>query len=439
MRTLITNIKEIFGILPHGIMKKEGEEMGSVESLKDAWLLVDGGKIADFGTMPYPVTGTGPDDWGADDPSYRPEDRDEDIDNVIDAEGGFVLPSFCDSHTHIVYAGCRDGEFRDKIAGLTYEEIAARGGGILNSADLLHNTSEEELYRQSAERAREVMLMGTGSLEIKSGYGLTTDDELKMLRVIRRLKEDFPMEIRSTFLGAHAVGRAYAGRQDEYVKMVCREMLPAVAAEGLADFVDVFCDKGFFTPAETATILEAAARYGLRPKIHANELAVSGGVQTGTAHQALSVDHLEQTGDDEIKALQACRSTMPTMLPGASFFSRLPYGNAKGFVRAGLGIALASDYNPGSSPSGNMRFVMALGCIQMRLTPEEAFNACTINTAYAMGTSHLGGSITRGKRADIIITRPLPSLAFIPYSHQTPFISRVMVGGSLFDPADIAG
>ena len=347
MRTLITNIKEIFGILPHGIMKKEGEEMGSVESLKDAWLLVDGGKIADFGTMPYPVTGTGPDDWGADDPSYRPEDRDEDIDNVIDAEGGFVLPSFCDSHTHIVYAGCRDGEFRDKIAGLTYEEIAARGGGILNSADLLHNTSEEELYRQSAERAREVMLMGTGSLEIKSGYGLTTEDELKMLRVIRRLKEDFPMEIRSTFLGAHAVGRAYAGRQDEYVKMVCREMLPAVAAEGLADFVDVFCDKGFFTPAETATILEAAARYGLRPKIHANELAVSGGVQTGTAHKALSVDHLEQTGDDEIKALQACRSTMPWARLRLSAFplplpARSAISSAAGSSRICLRAASAS-------------------------------------------------------------------------------------------------
>ena len=438
MKTLITDIRELFGILPPEKMKKEGAEMKTVASLKDAWLLVDGGKIAGFGPMPYPGQGLSGDGWGADDPSYRPEDCGEEIDNIIDAGRGFVLPSFCDSHSHIVYAGCRDGEFRDKIEGLSYEEIAARGGGILNSADLLHETSEDELYRQSASRAREVMLMGTGSLEIKSGYGLTIEDELKMLRVIRRIKEDFPMEIRSTFLGAHAVGREYAGRQHDYVDMVCDRMLPAVADEGLADFVDVFCDKGFFTPDETSRILDAASRYGLRPKIHANELAISGGVQVGTAFNALSVDHLEQTGDAEIKALQECRTTMPTMLPGASFFSRLPYGNARGFIDAGLGLALASDYNPGSSPSGNMRFVMALGCIMMRLSPEEALNACTINTAYAMGTSSLTGSITVGKRADLIITRPLPSLAFIPYSHQTPFISRVMVGGAVFDPADIA-
>ena len=385
--------------------------MNEVLSLDNACITVKDGKIESFGKMEeLPTDGEG-------------------YDEVIDAGGGFVMPSFCDSHTHIVYAGCRDGEFRDKIDGLSYEEIAARGGGILNSADLLHRTSEDELYRQSAERAREVMLMGTGSLEIKSGYGLTVEDELKMLRVIRRLKEDFPMEIRSTFLGAHAVGSAFAGRQADYVDHVCNEMLPAVAAEGLADFVDVFCDKGFFTPEETVKILEAAGRYGLVPKIHANELAISGGVQAGTAHGALSVDHLEQTGPEEIEDLKKHRHTMPTMLPGASFFSNLPFGNAKGFIRAGLGVALASDYNPGSSPSGNMRFVMSLACIRMRLTPEEAFNACTINSAYAMGVSDIAGSITPGKRADLIITRPLPSFAFIPYSHQTPFISKVLVKG----------
>ena len=411
MRTLIKNIGTIYGILPEGVMKKEGTEMNEVLSMGNACITVKDGKIESFGKMEeMPTDGEG-------------------YDEVIDAGGGFVMPSFCDSHTHIVYAGCRDGEFRDKIDGLSYEEIAARGGGILNSADLLHRTSEDELYRQSSERAREVMLMGTGSLEIKSGYGLTVEDELKMLRVIRRLKEDVPMEIRSTFLGAHAVGRAFAGRQADYVDHVCNEMLPAVAAEGLADFVDVFCDKGFFTPEETVKILEAAGRYGLVPKIHANELAISGGVQAGTAQGALTVDNLEQTGPEEIEDLKKHRYTMPTMLPGASFFSNLPFGNAKGFIRAGLGVALASDYNPGSSPSGNMRFVMSLACIRMRLTPEEAFNACTINSAYAMGVSDIAGSITPGKRADLIITRTLPSFAFIPYSHQTPFISRILVKG----------
>lgn len=413
MRTLITNIREIFGILPPETRKKEGPEMDKVESVKNGWLLIEGERIADFGTGPLPAA-----------------------DRTVDADGGFVLPSFCDSHTHIVYAGCRDGEFRDKIKGLSYEEIATRGGGILNSADLLHDTSEDDLYRQSMERAVEVMRMGTGCLEIKSGYGLTTEDELKMLRVIRRMKEALPMEIRSTFLGAHATGRAYTGRQTEYVDLVCREMLPRVADEGLADFVDVFCDKGFFTPDETARILETAARYGLRPKIHANELAVSGGVQVGVRYNALSTDHLEQTTEAEIEVLKKAGKTMPVMLPGASFFSNLPFGNARGFIDSGLPLALASDYNPGSSPSGNMRFVMALGCIRMRLSPEEAFNACTINGAYAMGTEAAGGSITRGKRADIIITKPLPSFAFIPYSHQTPFISRVFVKGS--DMTDIS-
>lgn len=412
MRTLIKNIGEIFGILPENVLRKEGVEMARVNSLKDAWMTLRDGKIEAFG------------------PAGEAEGTCSGIfDSVIDAGGGFVLPSFCDSHTHIVYAGCRDGEFRDKIDGLSYEEIAARGGGILNSADLLHETSEDELYRQSAIRAEEVMKAGTGSIEIKSGYGLTTEDELKMLRVIRRLKENFPMEIRSTFLGAHAVGRAYTGRQSEYVDMVCREMIPAVAAEGLADFVDVFCDRGFFTPEETGKILDAAARYGIQPKIHANELAVSGGVQVGAAHNALSVDHLEQTTDTEIQVLKDNRHTMPTMLPGASFFSNLPYGRAREFIRAGLALALASDFNPGSSPSGDMRFVMALGCIKMRLSPEEAFNACTINTAYAMGVSHLSGSVTVGKRADLIVTRPLPSFAYIPYCHHTPYISRIIVGG----------
>lgn len=412
-KTLITNIGRLTGIVPEGILRKEGKEMGKVESLEDAWLLINGEEIEAFGQG---------------DPGTEKIPGLKEHKGVLDAGGGTVMPSFCDSHSHIVYAGSRYREFIDKINGLTYEQIAARGGGILNSADLLHETSEEELFRQSLERAKEVMAMGTGSLEIKSGYGLNTEDELKMLRVIRRLKATLPLEIRATFLGAHAVGRAYTGRQGEYVDMVCREMLPAVAAEGLADFVDVFCDSGFFTPEETMQILDAAQVYGLRGKIHANELAVSGGVQAGVSRGALSVDHLERTTEAEINALKNT-GTMPVMLPGASFFSRLPYGEAREFIRSGLGIALASDYNPGSSPGGDMRFVMALGCIQMRLTPEEAFNACTLNGAYAMGISDKTGSITPGKLANLIITKPVPDLAFIPYSHHTPFISRLILKG----------
>lgn len=412
MNILIRNIGRLVGIVPEGTLRKQGAEMGRVDSLNDAWLLTDGEKIAAFGTG---------------EPGEEILRQAGPVEE-IDAAGGFVMPSFCDSHSHIVYAGSRYGEFIDKINGLTYEQIAARGGGILNSADLLHETSEEELFRQSLERALEVMRMGTGALEIKSGYGLDTQDELKMLRVIRRLKASLPMEIRSTFLGAHAVGRAYTGRQGEYVDMVCHEMLPAVAAEGLADFVDVFCDEGFFTPEETLQILDAAQAYGLRGKIHANELAVSGGVQAGVSRGALSVDHLERTTDAEIAVLKGTE-TMPTMLPGASFFSDLPYGRAKDYIRSGLGVALASDYNPGSSPSGDMRFVMALGCIRMKLTPEEAFNACTLNSAYAMGVAHLAGSVTPGKLANLIITVPLPDLAFIPYSHHTPFISRLILKG----------
>ena len=394
--------------------------MGSVAGIDNAWLVIEDGVIASFGAGEW----EGESDGGC-------EDGCEGglccgvFDEVIDAEGGWVMPTFCDPHTHIVYAGSRDGEFRDKIAGLSYEEIAARGGGILNSADLLHETSEDELFEQSARRVREVMAKGTGALEIKSGYGLRTEDELKMLRVIRRIREEFPITVKATFLGAHAVGRDYLGRRGAYVDLVCNEMLPAVAAEGLADYVDVFCDQGFFSCDDCARILERAAEFNLRGKIHANELAVSGGVQVGVSHDALSVDHLERTGDEEIACLKGS-NTMPTMLPGASFFLGMPYGRARAFIDAGLPLALASDYNPGSSPSGDMRFVMALACIKQRLTPEEAFNACTINAAYAMGVEDTLGSITPGKRASLIITEPLPSLAFIPYAHQTPFIKRMV-------------
>ena len=442
--------------------------MNNVECIEDAYLVIEDGIITGFGEMsdsvilkgesqssqrgnspvilngesqssqrgnsPVILNGTKCSEESLSERSFADAQDDkngtqEEKIEYIDAKGGFVMPAFCDSHTHIVYAGCRDGEFRDKIAGLSYEEIAARGGGILNSADLLHNTSEEELYEQSMERVREIMAMGTGAVEIKSGYGLTVEDELKMLRIIKRIKETAPLTVKANFLGAHAVGRAYRGRQSEYVDLVCEEMLPKVAEEGLADFVDVFCDTGFFTVEETARILEKAANLGIRAKIHANELEVSGGVQVGVKYNALSVDHLEKTTEAEIEALRGSK-TMPTMLPGCSFFLGIPFGNAKGYIEAGLPVALASDYNPGSSPSGNMRFVMALGCIRMRLTPEQSFNACTINTAYAMGVSDELGSITVGKKANLIITKPVPSLAFIPYSHQTPVIEQVILNGT---------
>ena len=370
-----------------------------------SWLRIEGGVFGELGPM-----------------ATCPEDSE-----VIDAKGGAVIPSYVDSHTHIVYAGSRYGEFIDKINGLSYEEIARRGGGILNSADLLHETSEDELFRQSMERANEVMLKGTGTIEIKSGYGLTLPDELKMLRVIARIKEASPMTVRATFLGAHAVGRGYAGRQEEYVCHIINDMIPAVAAEGLADFVDVFCDQGFFTPEQTARILEAGAKYGMRPKIHANELAVSGGVEVGIAHEALSVDHLERAEEEQI-ALLSSSDTVATMLPGASFFLGMPYAPAKKALRAGCKLALASDYNPGSSPSGDMRFVWALGCIKMKLTPEEALRACTLGGAQAMGIER--GQIRKGMRADFILTRPIDSLAQIPYNYTTPYISQLFLNGS---------
>ena len=398
--TVIRNISELVGVVPGGVLRKQGAEMDETGILHDAWIAVEDGKIADFGTGAAPAA-----------------------DEVIDAAGGMVLPAFCDSHTHIVYAGSRDGEFLDKIRGLSYEEIAARGGGILNSADLLHETSEEELERQSLARVREMMAFGTGAMEIKSGYGLNPADEMKMLRVIRRIRESVPAAVKATFLGAHAVGRGYS--HEAYVQAVI-DMTPAAAA--LADFIDVFCDEGFFTPEDTARILEAGAAAGLRPKIHANELAASGGVQVGVAHGALSVDHLERAGEAEIAALQGAE-TMSTMLPGSSFFLGLPYGRAKDFIAAGLGVALASDYNPGSSPSGDMRFVMALGCIRMRLTPVQALNAVTLNGAYAMGLSAETGSITRGKRADLILTTPGWTLTKLPYLYRSPFIRTVFLHG----------
>ena len=406
MSILIQNIAHLFGILPAGVERLQGKEMAHVETIDDAWLSIERGRIIDFGPMSsLPETGHF---------------------EVIDAEGGSVMPCFCDPHTHLVYAGSREQEFVDKIQGLSYAEIARRGGGILNSVDLLHRLTEQELYEQAMHRMEEIETKGTGCVEIKSGYGLSTEDELKILRVIRRISQTSLVKVVSTFLGAHAVSRAYKGRQSDYVRLVIDEMIPAVGNEGLADYIDVFCDEGFFTPEETARILEAGARYGMRPKIHADELAASGGVRVAVEHHALSVDHLESMPEEEIDLLLGT-ATMPTCLPGTSFFLNMPYAPARRMIDRGLGIALASDYNPGSTPSGDMKFVMSLGCIKLRLLPEEAFNAVTINAAYAMGLSHDYGSITIGKKAHLILTHPIPSLAFIPYSYTTPIIRKVLL------------
>lgn len=385
-----------------------GVDMQKMDCVENAYLLVEDGKIKQWGKKKNaPQAG---------------------IDTRIDAKGGMLFPSFCDSHTHLVYAGSREIEYIDKIRGLSYEEIAKRGGGINNSAARLHAASEEELYESAMERINEIIRCGTGAVEIKSGYGLSTEDELKMLRVIRRIRETSPITVRANFLGAHAVPLAYKGRQGEYVDLIINEMIPLVASEGLADFVDVFCDAGFFTVEETERILMQGIKYGMRPKIHANELACSGGIQAGVKYNALSVDHLEFTGDDEIAALLGSE-TMPTLLPGAAFFLGMENPPARKMIEAGLPIAMASDFNPGSSPSGDMKFVVSLGCIKLRLLPEEAFNATTINSAYAMGISDTHGSIAIGKVANFYITKPIPSYEFMPYAYTTKLVDRVFLAG----------
>lgn len=410
----VLNIKSLEGILPREVNHLAGSDMSSaMTSLTDAWLKVgDNGLIESFGTMKTL------------DPASLAGHR------IIDAAGGLVIPAFCDSHTHIVYAGSREMEFEDKIRGLSYEEIARRGGGILNSAARLASENEDALFDAALYRAQDMMSKGTGAMEVKSGYGLSTAAELKMLRVAARLSESIPARVAITFLGAHAVPADYRGRQSDYVDYLIADMLPAVAAEGLAQYVDVFCDRGFFTVDETSRILDAAARYGMKPKIHANELDCSGGVQVGVAHGAVSVDHLERMGDEEIEVLRGS-DTVATMLPGASFFLGMPYAPARKAVDAGLTVALASDYNPGSSPLGDMRMVMALGCIKMKLTPVEALAATTINGAAAMEVSDLTGAITPGRDASFIITRPMPSLTYIPYAYTEPFINRVIVRGNV--------
>ncbi len=408
MKLLVTHIGTIAGIVPADRERLAGAEMDRLGRIDDAWLTAEEGRITGFGPRAGQPAADG----------YT----------VVDAAGGMLFPSFCDSHTHLVYAGSREQEFLDKIHGLSYEEIARRGGGILNSADRLHDATEEELYAAAMERIREIARKGTGAVEIKSGYGLSTEDELKMLRVIRRIRRTVPLEVRATFLGAHAVARNYLGRQGAYVDLVCEEMLPAVAAEGLADFVDVFCDRGFFTLEETRRILRRGRELGMRAKIHANELDYSGGVQLGVEEGALSVDHLERSGEAEIAALRGSR-TMPTLLPGAAFFLGIDYPPARRMIREGLAVALASDYNPGSSPSGDMRMVMALAATQLRMTPTEALHAATLNGAAALGISRDFGSIAVGKVANFFLTRPIPSPEFFTYAYTTPLITRTFLRG----------
>ncbi len=408
---LIKNIKTLVGILPQGVLRLCGNEMNTLNTLDNAYLMVEDGLIKEFGKMEQC-------------PDYSGE--------TIDASGKMVFPSFCDSHTHIVFAGSREGEFLDKINGLSYEEIAKRGGGILNSARLLHETSEDELYRQALRRLKMVIGFGTGAIEIKSGYGLSTEDELKMLRVIKRLSQATPATVKATFLGAHAFPQEYKnGREDEYIDLLCNEMLPKVAEQQLAEYVDVFCDKGFFTVEQTARILETAQKYGIRGKIHANELDFSGGVQVGVRYNTLSVDHLESSGEKEIEALKDSE-TMPTGLPGCSFFLNLPYAPLKQMINSGLSVALATDFNPGSTPSGNMKMVLSLACIKMRLTPAQAINAATINGAYALGISDTHGSITAGKAANLFITTEIPSIAYIPYSYTEPMVDTVILNGKIY-------
>lgn len=413
-KTLIKNIGSLITVSSNSELKKGGE-MKELPFLNNAWLKIKDNRILDFGGMD---NWEGIDDWNEF--------------NIIDAEEGTVLPSWCDSHSHIVYAGSREQEFVDKINGLSYEEIAKKGGGILNSSFILKNTSEEDLYNQSMKRIDEVIKGGTGAIEIKSGYGLDIEQEIKMLRVIKKIKETSPITVKSTFLGAHAIPNSYKENSDQYVQKIINEMIPEIANEKLADYIDVFCDKGFFTAEQTEKILKAGLYHGLKGKIHANELDFSGGIQVGVKMGAISVDHLEFTSDEEIKCLKDSK-TIPTLLPSTAFFLGLIYPPARKMIDSGLPIALASDYNPGSSPSGNIEFILSLACIKLKMTPEEAINALTINGAHAMEVQNELGSIEKGKIANLIITEKIPSNAFIPYSFGKSLIKKVIIQGKLYN------
>lgn len=408
MRTLFKNIKELIQVRPEGISFLSGREMNKLPTIKNAFLVVEDGIITDFGSM-----------------NNCPASN---FNKVIDATDKMILPSWCDSHTHIVYAGNREGEFVDRINGLSYEEIANNGGGILNSAKKLQETSEEELYQQSKIRLEEIIQLGTGAVEIKSGYGLNKEAELKMLRVIKRLKENYSLPIKATFLGAHAVPKEYKGNKDGYLKMLIEEVIPKVASENLADYIDIFCETGYFSVTDTELILKAGKKYGLTPKIHVNQFTAIGGVQAGVKYNALSVDHLEEMRDEDIETLKGTQ-TMPVALPSCSYFLSIPYTPARKMIDSGLPIALATDFNPGSTPSGNMNFVVSTACIKMKMTPEEVINAATINGAYAMGLEKEVGSITKGKRGNLILTKAINSYGFIPYSFGNNQIEKVFLNG----------
>ena len=409
MRILIKNIKNIIGIIEGPQTYKKAEALSNVEMLANGYILIEDERISDYGSM---------------------VDCPDNMDQVIDATDSLVLPAWCDSHTHIVFATTREKEFEMKIKGMSYEDIAAAGGGILNSARKLKDCSEDDLYEMAKGRLEEVTQFGTGAIEIKSGYGLSLESEVKMLRVIRRLSAYSPISIKSTFLGAHAIPTEYKNRREDYINLIINKMLPKIAEEKLADYCDVFCEKGFFTVDETDRILKAAAKYGIPPKIHANQLSNSGAVQVGIANNAISVDHLEVMGDIEIEALLQS-NTIPTLLPSCSYYINIPYAPARKMIEAGLGITLATDFNPGSSPSGNIPFLLSLACTKMKLTPEEAFNAVTINGAYAMQLEDEVGSITKGKLANLIITKNIPNLTYIPYMFGTNHIEKVLVRGKV--------
>ena len=412
MSLLITNIKELIQVRESDSYKISGKDMKHLPTLKNAFLYIENGSITDYGSMETLSNIS--------------------ADKTIDATDKIVMPTWCDSHTHIVFAGNREQEFVDRINGLSYEEIANRGGGILNSAAKLQDTSEDDLYTQSVERVKNVIKMGTGALEIKSGYGLTTDAELKMLRVIKRIRQEFPIPVKATFLGAHALPAAYKNNKQAYLDLIVNEMLPKIAEEQLADYIDIFCEKGYFDLEDTDKILSAGQRYGLIPKIHVNQFNAFGGVAKGVSYQALSVDHLEELNEADIEALKDS-STMPVALPSCSYFLSIPYTPARAIIDAGLPLALATDYNPGSTPSGNMNFVVSTACIKMKMTPEEAINAATINGAYAMGIENEYGSITKGKKANLIITKKVPSYNYLPYAFGDNHIDCVIIDGKTFE------
>ena len=412
MKTLFKNIKELIQIRDPEIKKVDGREMKELPSIKDAWLLIEDDKIVDFGSMEsFPENNTA---------------------KIIDASGKLILPTWCDSHTHIVYAGNRELEFADRINGLSYEEIANRGGGILNSAKTLQETPEDEVYLQSAARLEEVMKLGTGAVEIKSGYGLTEEGELKMLRVIKKLQQHYDIPIKSTFLGAHAIPTEYQSDPEKYMDLVINEILPKVANQNLAEYIDIFCEKGYFSVEDTHKLLSAAKKYGMKPKIHVNQFHAIGGIKAGVEHKALSVDHLEVMTNEDIGSLKNTE-TMPVALPSCSLFLSIPYTPARKILDAQLPIALATDFNPGSTPSGNMNLVLSLACIKMKMTPEEAINAATINGAYAMELSDVVGSITKGKKANLIMTKKIPSYTFLPYAFGSNNIDTVYINGKAID------